>query len=365
MSTIRVSIGVVIGGVTIRHNTANKLSTILWLTGHTVPIGAHQAGVASGSKRTPICGVISWSGTPDRKSLPTEWMYCTAEGCDYRTKVNSCLVRHVKSRHNSDNHEVSTDCMQRYDCTDCGKSYARKRTLNEHRLVVHTGAVEYRCEQCGKQYTCLSALKTHVWQTHYKVFVCDYDQCDRQFVSDLDRRVHVLDVHSLPTPPPPPTITTIDSMLSVVNVESDLIDNTTTPLIVTQITVPQKPFDIPVYPLVDGLGYRCGHEGCTYSAKREIFVVRHQITHSTDRPFRCRLQGCRQRFKTESTLQSHQLNVHPEEFPDRQWIACLVTDCDYRTKVGHQMTKHVKSHTLRYACDECHKTYVTKLSLTA
>ncbi|CAG2113279.1 unnamed protein product, partial [Medioppia subpectinata] len=279
---------------------------------------------------------------PDR-----QWFRCPSQRCDYKTKVNSALTKHMRCHTGPEAQAV------RYQCADCDKSYARQRTLDEHRSVVHTRALEYRCSQCDKRYNCLSALKTHVKQTHYKQFVCD--TCAQKFVSDMELRAHTLGLHSSGND---------ESLL----ITADDVDGAAiaAQLVTAGETMTSKAAklsanDIPIYPS-DG-GYRCGYAGCAYTAKRDTQVFKHTVTHSSARPYRCRLDGCKVRFKTESVLNGHQINCHPDSFPDRQWLTCPADGCPYRTKGNANIARHIRTHTHRYACDACDKTYATRLSL--
>ncbi|KAG7325090.1 hypothetical protein KOW79_011406 [Hemibagrus wyckioides] len=50
--------------------------------------------------------------------------------------------------------------LRPFSCTDCGKSFAERSSLNKHRRV-HSGERPFKCQMCFKSFVMSSSLRKH------------------------------------------------------------------------------------------------------------------------------------------------------------------------------------------------------------
>ncbi|CAG2110977.1 unnamed protein product [Medioppia subpectinata] len=313
------------------------------------------------------------------------WIVCHRTGCRFRTKSRANWVEHNIT------HRSSDPQPERYTCDVCNKSYTRLTVLSEHMKLSHnssatataptstsaitttiesvaigttaaadSGGDPYLCEHCPRTYRSLATLNTHVRREHRYPYVCDSEGCISRFESDHLLDEHRARVHGSGYTGGDNDDETNGEPVEEINdnnnpIDDELADESHAVLAVKAVG---DPLEIPIFTLATG--FVCGYPGCAYSARQRGAVTAHFAVHQTERPFRCRLAGCAMRFKTESVLSGHQIVVHPDCFPNRKWLHCLKPGCKYRTKLNSNYNKHVNSHTTRYRCDLCDKSYAER-----
>ena len=84
-------------------------------------------------------------------------------------------------------HESNPD--SKYECSDCGKRFAKVCYLTQHRSNYHDGVKPFKCEKCGKRFTDLTTFEEHKSKhTGNKPFKCK--ECPKQFNHKTDLRRH-------------------------------------------------------------------------------------------------------------------------------------------------------------------------------
>jgi len=114
---------------------------------------------------------------------------CPEENCDYRSPTNSAFLQHVR-RHYSIYH---------YSCKKCSKSFASKKTLNNHAATHKDRSVI--CNFCEKLFKSNTYLKQHIHDTHMprehrSTSTVKCDQCDKEFSSRRRLKVHISWIHN-------------------------------------------------------------------------------------------------------------------------------------------------------------------------
>ena len=66
-------------------------------------------------------------------------------------------------------------------CDECGKGFAKKYSLENHKAVVHLKTKSYSCDQCEKTFTASSNLKIHGDSVHEKLMKYACETCGKQF----------------------------------------------------------------------------------------------------------------------------------------------------------------------------------------
>ena len=103
------------------------------------------------------------------------------EDDDTDNSTESILTQHV-----SNNYMTST--TQKWNCTQCLRSYSRKHGLHRH-LTMHMGLKPYVCVHCDKSYNLLSSLRDHV-QTHLTSHPFACSECTKKYTDRSSLRRH-------------------------------------------------------------------------------------------------------------------------------------------------------------------------------
>ena len=106
-------------------------------------------------------------------------------------------------------------------------------------------------------------------------------------------------------------------------------------------------------------GFEC--DLCDYKTVSKYHLNRHKACHSSEKPFKCTIDGCDKWFKTKDYLYEHKKLIHTIE----KRFKCDL--CDYKTNCKTNLTHHLSRHSSDrpYKCPirGCNKTFKSKKSL--
>ena len=106
----------------------------------------------------------------------------------------------------------------------------------------------------------------------------------------------------------------------------------------------------------------CNYEGCQYRTKDRTMLVRHERTHTGEKPFLCNFEDCNYRASQKAHLKYHE-RTHTGEKP----FNCDYQDCNYRAAIKTNLENHKRTHTGEkpFKCDyqDCQYKAAQKISL--
>ena len=83
-----------------------------------------------------------------------------------------------------------------FQCTECAKSFDRKRSLEIHVNGVHKKLTPFPCQECKKSFTAKGHLNRHISLVHMKIKPFQCQECSKSFGLGGGLRNHIKNVHT-------------------------------------------------------------------------------------------------------------------------------------------------------------------------
>ena len=119
-----------------------------------------------------------------RKHVDKNYL-CTQ--CDFATKTNSNLKKHMEGVHGSQERNFS--------CHICGNDYKTDKHLKDH-LESHSIDKKYKCDHCGKAFAQKKYLQKHV-AIHEGKYRGHCNTCNKSFVQFCNYKLHMMKHHQV------------------------------------------------------------------------------------------------------------------------------------------------------------------------
>ncbi|XP_066590148.1 zinc finger protein 624-like [Prorops nasuta] len=187
----------------------------------------------------------------------------------------------------------------------CNAAFFKPNLLQRH-LCSHTGQKPYKCDYsgCRSEYVCIGSLKRHIEKFH-KEYICDDTNIAEYIVKD---------------------VVSINTVLGT-----------------------KKSKEL----------YKCTYDNCHKEYTRPSRLLRHQRTHTGERPFKCDYPDCNKTYGNSSHLIRHKKSHAPEN--DKKFIC---KDCLKKCKNLYYLKKHYENaHGDKNKCKECNLTFKKKSQL--
>ncbi|XP_040294008.1 zinc finger protein 665-like isoform X1 [Bufo bufo] len=240
-----------------------------------------------------------------------------------RFSCSECGKCFVKKSSLDEHWKIHTG-LRPFSCSECGKCFAYKSCLIEHHKI-HTGEKPFLCLECGKCFTKNSNLVRHL-RTHTgeKQFPCL--ECGKCFVEKSGLLKHQK-MHTGERP------------FSCSECKKCFVTKST--LAQHEKIHREKPFS-------------CSECGKCFHSKSNLND--HLRIHTGERPFLC--YECGKCFAHKSYLADHR-RIHTGDKP----YSCL--ECGKCFAYKSRLVQHQRIHTGEkpFACTECEKSFTSKLSL--
>ena len=205
----------------------------------------------------------------------------------FECRINDCN-KCFKTKSHLNQHELRHSVNKPFKCNfNCGKSFISESKLNAH-IDSHNGIKRYKCyyNNCDKRYVTSNELKRHIRCSHstQRPFKCEFTDCNKQFRTPSCLKMHIKYIHC-------------DVIYSCKVSCCDWKFKSKSPL-----NCHTKYVHSNVRPFV------CRISDCNKSFKTNKELIRHNISHSSERPFKC--DECGKQLKSAAILRIHKRNKH-------------------------------------------------------
>ena len=106
--------------------------------------------------------------------------------CEFTSKYNKCVRRHVKTRH-----EKRKD----HKCSICGHGFTSKQGLSYHIKGVHEKVADLECRYCDMKFSRPSNLSKHVKEVHKRIRDYECTLCSKIFSRIESLKRHIEHIH--------------------------------------------------------------------------------------------------------------------------------------------------------------------------
>ncbi|XP_055632578.1 zinc finger protein Xfin-like [Toxorhynchites rutilus septentrionalis] len=253
--------------------------------------------------------------------------YCCFEGCNLPFHDSQKMQEHIDGSHRQEREEniatvggeysgnrLQCDCCflvfrtvallkqhqfsnrepKSYVCSVCGEAKLNKTALTAHEMR-HTGERPYGCCVCGKSFSSQTILNSHMKCHVPKQYQCN--ECGEKFARGENLKRHIRHRHSEAT-------------------------------------------------------FCCTY--CPRKLKTREAQVLHERSHTGEKPFSCRTEGCEKRYASITDRRRHEMATHTGERPH----SCSYCSASFVRK--RQLTIHERKHTGErpFVCGSCGKAFV-------
>lgn len=271
---------------------------------------------------------------------------CTFESCDKLFSTSQGLRAHSRI-HSGE---------KSFSCTfeNCGKQFAQNDSLIAHQRI-HTGLRPFVCpiETCKKSFSVSKSLIRHkLSHISEKNYVCEFNNCNKAF-----GHANLLVAHARTHTREKKIICEFDGCLAAFASSGELASHVRThtqhrPFICQECS---KAFTqmcaLNVHKRVhSGLKrFICHFANCTMMFAESSDLIKHQRTHTKDRPHKCQI--CTRSFRQSGALTDHMRRDHTNE----KLHICDVKDCNMAFATRSNLTNHKRTHSdeKRFACIHC------------
>jgi uncharacterized Zn-finger protein len=249
--------------------------------------------------------VEEFQGFADDEIIPVVKYKCTSGHISQNKLIQLAqTIIHAAASDSAESESTASSGakMMPYKCPSCSERFSGPKGLARH-LPVHQQAEIFSCtfKDCDRTFSSAYRLATHINEhTGITPYRCDWPDCNGGFADATNLKRHQATIHRN-----------------------------------------EKPFT------------------CRYCDK--IFPIndnylRHERTHTGERPYQCLIEGCEKSFSDPSARNRH-MNSHTGDKP----FVCTWEDCGAAYTRSKTLSDHINLHTgeTPYACLECPQRFAT------